>query len=159
MHPSIAQDSPVRRPQWRLDRVMQLISHRPRPILLGRLDDHYVRAYRRLTMKFRAAGDNEAKRDAVFLEYPDVCQAHLLHYSPDFERRQILEARLLTNESYEEIANRYATSAKVIEYYEKLFFHVRDRLDSSGWIHKVIQGPRNDRCDNKTGVITDDERG
>ena len=160
MHPSIARDSPVRRPQWRLDRVIQLLSNRPLPLHPRRYDDHYVRAYRRILGKLRAAGDDLARQDAVFLEYPDVYQAHRLHYSPDLEHRQILEARLLTNESFDEIASRYSTTPKAIDYYEKLFFHVRDRLKCSSWIHKVISGPRSDYRDNKNkGIMTDDERG
>src|SRR6266404_2714912 len=116
--------SPVRRPQWRLDRVVQMLGHRPSPMRPGRLDDYNIQVYRQVLLELAAAGDDESKRDAVFREYPHVCNAHLLHYSPDIERRQILEARLLTNETFDEIASRYATTPQVIDYYEKLFFHV-----------------------------------
>ena len=160
MNPNIfIQGLPFRRPKWRLERVVQLISRRPNPLRPGRYDDHYVRAYRRILLELAAADDDEAKREAVFLEYPHVCRGHLLHYSPDIERRQILEARLLTSETIQEIAIRFATVPEVIDYYEKLFFHVRDRLQCSDWIRKVIKGPRGDYRDDGEGVVTDEQRG
>ncbi len=52
----------------------------------------------------------------------------------------MLEARLLTNASFAEIAHGFATEPKAIEYFEALFFNVRDRLSNTDWINKVIRG-------------------
>jgi hypothetical protein len=141
MNPEILIQSPIRRPQWRLDRVMEMIRHRPRSLRPRRSDDHYIRAYHRILLELAAVGEDKEHRDAIFREYPAVCQAHVLHYSADVESREILEARLLTTESFAEIAGRMATEPATIEYYEGIFFNVRDRLQHSGWISKVIRGP------------------
>ena len=52
-----------------------------------------------------------------------------------------LEARLLTSESFAEIAARFATEAPVIDCFEKLFFNVRDRLDCTRLDRQDHQGP------------------
>jgi hypothetical protein len=41
----------------------------------------------------------------------------------------------------EKIATRFRTTTETIKYYEKIFFHVRDRLDTPTWIAKVIRDP------------------
>jgi hypothetical protein len=74
-------------------------------------------------------------------ENPEIVLVHELHYSPYSEQRHILEARLLTTESYEEISQRMGTSAKAVSLYADLFFDVRDRLQARDWIMKVILGP------------------
>jgi hypothetical protein len=47
----------------------------------------------------------------------------------------------------------------VIDYYEKLFFHVRDRLSASDWILQVIKGPRRSYRDNASAEMTEANRG
>lgn len=141
MNPDLHTQSPVRNPSWRLQRVMEMIRHRPRALLPRRSDDHNVRVYLRVLLELAAAGEDEDRRDAVFREYPAVCQAHLLHYSADVESRQVIEARLLTSESFAEIAGRMATEPATVAYYERIFFNVRDRFQNSDWIRKVIRGP------------------
>lgn len=75
------------------------------------------------------------------------------------ELRQITEAWLLTTEPYCEIANRLGTDEKTIDYFEKLFFNVRDRLHARDWIAKIIWGSPTDRAGNKDGVMTENQRG
>jgi hypothetical protein len=140
MDTEILIQNPFRRPEWRLDRVMELIRHRPQPLLPRRTDDHNIHVYRRVLLELAAAGEDRDRRDAVFCEYPAVCRAHLLHYSADVETRQLLEARLLTTESLDKIAGRLATAPAMVDYYEKIFYSVRDRLQHRDWIRKVICG-------------------
>jgi hypothetical protein len=140
MNLQFIRQSPFRRPQWRMDRVMQMLGNRPQPLRPTRHDDHNIRIYRQILIDLGTAKDDESRRDEIFREYPEVCRAHLLHYSPDVESRQILEASLLTTKSFTEIANRFATEPRAIEYFEGLFFNVRDRLSSSFWIRQVIRG-------------------
>lgn len=158
MNPHILIQGPARVPNWRLRHVMQMSRHRPEPLRPGRHDDKYIRGYRLMLLAFAAAGGDVAKQTAVFREYPHVWQAHRLHYSPDIEHRQILEARLLTSETLEEIAGRYHTTPEAIDYFEKLFFHVRDRLDNPLWISVMIKGGPSSGRENKNGVMTDQER-
>lgn len=158
MNPALI-DTPFRHPAWRLHRVIELVSHRPSTLQPGRNDDHYVRRYRRIALALTAAGTDEAKRAAVFREYPAVCHAHQIYYSRDVEPRQVLEARLLTRETPEEIAIRFATTPEAIDYYEKLFFDVRDRLECGDWIHRIVVGSRDEYRGKKTGNMTSADRG
>jgi hypothetical protein len=131
--------SPMRRPHWRLCRALELLRRRRRPIWPGRADDHPIRAYRLLLLGLTNAGEDIEEQENVIREYPDVCQAHFFYYTPDFTTRQEIEARLLTQESYAEIGRRFATTPKTIEYYEQIFFNVRDRLKLSSWVSKIIR--------------------
>jgi len=138
---------------------MKMIARRPSPLKPRRDDDHNVRVYRHFLLALIAAGDDESRRDAISLEFPHVANAHSLHYSSDILNRQILDARLLTEESSTEIANRFSTDPKAIDYYEQIFFNVRDRLQNVDWIRKVILGPPAARVVRKDGMLTDAERG
>ena len=100
---------------------MQMVEHRPSPLKPRQYDDHYVRAYRRILLSLVAAGNDEAVRYAVIQEKPYVYQAHTLHFHPDRHLQQVLQARLLTNESLAEIATRFATEPLTIEFYERFF--------------------------------------
>jgi hypothetical protein len=130
--------NPCRRPQWRSERVLLLVDRRLRPS--PRRDDHYVRAYHRFLLSYLAAGD-EKTRSLVTLGSAHLYEAHWLHHDPDLVTRDVLQARLLTGASYEEIAKRMDTEAPVIEYFERLFFNVQDRLEASTWIAKAALGP------------------
>ena len=131
--------SPFRRPQWRLDRVMQMLGHRPQPLRPNQHDDHNIRIYRQVLIELGSPRTtNRAQRDLSGIS--GNLPAHLLHYSPDVESRQILEASLLTTKSFAEIADQFATEPRAIEYFEGLFFNVRDRFSNSFWIRQVIRG-------------------
>jgi hypothetical protein len=153
------ENNPFRPPQWRADRVMQMLDHRPKPLRPRGFDDHYVRAYRNFLISYLAAGQDEELRQAAIVERPHVYHAHLLNFAPDVQLRQIAEARLLTSESISDIAKRFVTDEKAIDYFEKLFFNVRDRLHARDWIAKVILGSPQDRAPNKDGIITAGQRG
>jgi hypothetical protein len=71
---------------WRQYPVMQMVGNRPRPLASRSYDDHYVRVDRRFLLMLIAADDDEEGRDAVLLEQPKVCRAHLLHYLSDIQR-------------------------------------------------------------------------
>jgi hypothetical protein len=141
MNPNILIQCPTRSVGWRLERVMEMMRHRPQPLLPRRTDDHNIRVYRRVLLELAAGGEDADRRDAVFSQYPAVCQAHMLHYSADIESRQILEARLLTTETFDAIAARLGTEPATVKYYEQIFFNVRDRFEHRDWIRKVIRGP------------------
>ena len=50
-----------------------------------------------------------------------------------------MEARLLARESYVEIGRKVGTTEYVVDAYEQLFFNIKDKLDSPGYItHKVF---------------------
>ena len=159
MNANFYTNNPFRRPQWRADRALRMAEHRPKPLWPRGYDDHPVRAYRNLLLACMSAGTDEQLREAARLVRPDVHRAHMLHFAPDCQLRQILEARLLTNESLSEIAQRFATEEQTIEYYEQLFFNVRDRLQHKDWIAKIILGSPGDLAPNRRGSMTEAQRG
>jgi hypothetical protein len=140
MHLPSIRNSPMRRPQWRFDRVIEMIRHRPRPLPATWEDDHPIRLYRRVLVEFAIAQNDENGRAQILREAPDLWAAHMLGYSANQESRQILEARLLTSESFGEIAQRFGTSAKAIEYFHAIWFDVRNRLSRDVYVHKIIRG-------------------
>ena len=101
------------------------------------------------------------KNDAV--RWWSICLtsiiAHCLYHAADVERRQILEARLLTGESDEEIARRFDIAPDAVNCYEKLFFNVRDRLHCSDWIYLTTLRRPAAGAANENGALTDEERG
>jgi hypothetical protein len=138
---------PLRLPHWRLNRVLEMVRHRPLPLRAGRSDDHEIRAYRRALLLLMEANDDEEKRAAACDELPAVCQAHGLYYSADFATRQQIEARLLTGESCDAIGRRFAVDGMAIQYYSKIFFDVTDALQNRDWIHLMIRGRLRDEQD------------
>jgi hypothetical protein len=51
-----------------------------------------------------------------------------------------LESYLLTRLSYDEIAEKLKLKRKTVEFYEKTFFNIKDRLDDLPWIMNVVIG-------------------
>jgi hypothetical protein len=141
--------------QWRANRAVQLIERRLKP---RRWDDRYVRTYRRFLLDCLAASGDERRLQAAELAWPDVCHAHKLHSYSDQEWPHLLEARLLTREPFDAIARRFDVPASAIDWYEKLFFNVCDRLDCRDWVAKSIRGEPADIDPNQNGVMTQQQR-
>ena len=135
----LQQFNPVRSPSGRLNRVMDLLESRPVPRRPSRVsDDRYVAGYYNLLLRNRTT-DWRRFDAAASGEDPAVVCADQLRWSPDVESRAILEARILTGQSDAEIVARMLLAAEAVEWYEALFFCVRDRLQCSDWIKKTIQ--------------------
>src|SRR5262249_50069263 len=47
---------------------------------------------------------------------------------------------------------------QTVDFFEKVFFNVRDRLKNRGWIIKGIIGSSDDRAPNDMGTMTDSQR-
>src|SRR5690554_3422959 len=122
--------NPLRPPQWRADRALQLVELNQRP---RSWDDRSVREYCWFLYGFLAAAGDDEQRLVVEHKWPNVSHAHNLYYHPDQEWRYVLEARLLTREPVPEIAKRFQVTAGTVECYEKVFFNVFDRLNCRDW--------------------------
>jgi hypothetical protein len=68
------------------------------------------------------------------------CEAYLLRRGLPRQRWEI-EARLLAGQSDDEIAGRLGVEAEVVLAYEKIYFDVRDKLESTDWIRFNAIGP------------------
>jgi hypothetical protein len=158
MHKDFQRFNPVRSPSWRYDRVLELVEARPHPRRASRKrDDDYVRLYRSFLLKFiKLRGEEEQLQ--LFPDNPAMYYAHLVFYHPDTEWRALLEARLLTREDDEEIANRFSMLPEAVDWYEKLFYNVRDRLENRDWIVKTILGSPQQRSPNRENSITHYQR-
>jgi len=137
----LRKDSLSRSPDWRWQRVLLITQSE----------------YRRIAARLRSAGDEFTARGAAFLqewsscqdEYDQLCvteewpylwQAYDIYEGNHKLLRCELEARLLTNDSKEGITKRLSLHPDVLDWYEALFFNVRDRLDNAGWIASKVLG-------------------
>src|SRR4051794_3270112 len=133
MHPSLVKSDPLFSPRWRYDRVLRMIDHQPLPLKPTHYDDSAICQLRRLLLMIVSAGSHEAKQQAAIDQLPAVWQAFQWFYAPDAAFRYELEARLLTDESIEELATRYQVDRAAIESFETLFFDVRGRRQCRDW--------------------------
>ncbi len=148
----------VRRgPQWRSDRVIELLGN-PR-LQPRRSDDPYVRWYRRYRLLEMAAGCHEVERFDAFLAHPHSCLADSIYFGPDMEFKHILEARLLSDESPAAIASRLKIDEETINHFEALFFDFRSRPRDTDWVQEVIVGPPEGLAPKLHGVMSETQRG
>jgi hypothetical protein len=136
---------PFLRPEWRWERVLKLVDRVPTPGRTTRRDDSYIRAARSFMLRWRSYGPE--RRDELLYENPGLYYAYKIHdkLGSDPEVRFIVEARLLTGQPYEEIADACNTLPETIDWYEKLFFNVRPMLRHHDWIVKNVLLPSADR--------------
>jgi hypothetical protein len=107
-----------------------------------------------------AARNDEQILAKLYEEYPDAAFAHRIHYSPCPEAQHILQARILTSETFEQIAERMSVDAAAIKLYADLFFDVRDRMNAKVWIMRAVFGNSATRSKfNKDGSLTATQRG
>lgn len=96
----------------------------------------------------------------AYLELPHAYVAASINDYPDEEWKDILQAKLLTEESYEEIGEWFGVDKETVDFFESVFFDIRDRLRHRGWIIKVILGNPEERSSrNREGRITANQRG
>jgi hypothetical protein len=137
-------NDPIRRPQWRAERALRLVDHYPNPLRPQPFDDRYVRSYWQFLIELKSAGNDELRRNCLFQKMPDISHAHSLIVTADRLSRYILQAWLLTGLSPEKISEQFSMDPLAIDYFEKLFFNVTDRLNCSDWISVVIRGTRSE---------------
>lgn len=142
--------------------MLQLVDARPEPKMASRkYDDKYVKGYRNFLLKWKAAKiavDTEAEQMKLFHATPEIYYAHTFHSHPDVEWREILEARLLAREPDDYIAFELSTIPGAIDWYENLFFNIRDRLASRSWVVKTILGLVQHRTSTGDETISADQR-
>lgn len=134
---------PFLKPYWRHERVVNMLSSVP-PERCKRHDDKWVQGYKKFLFRWNKSAGN---RDGLMYENPGLYFAYLLYdrMYVEPETRQMIEARLLADMSYEEIAKECKTIPETIEWYERLFFNVKDFLSHHDWILKHVLLPASDR--------------
>lgn len=158
MYPEYQKFNPARTPSWRADRVLELVQHRPEPLGCSRRrDDEYVREYRNFLLKWFKYSTEE-EQFSLFPKNPGLFHAHMIHYDSDTERRAIVQATLLAGLSNEQCADYWHTLPAAIEWYERLFFNVRDRLKAHHWIVKSVLGTAAHRAAGREDHLTENQR-
>lgn len=137
--------NPFRRPDWRHERVLNMLGRMPTPGRCTKKDDDWVRGLRKFILRYQNSEPD--KRNQLAYEDPGLYFAYLIfeRTEEDFEVAFMIEARLLARQSKEDIAVELDTIPEAIEWYEKLFFNVKDRLRSHDWIMKHVLVPAVER--------------
>ena len=151
-------NNPQREPTWRHDRTRKLVDHRPRPLPCSKRDDDvWIKKFYRYLIKYNRCSRGQVdldktadRRQRLFCDYPALHNAYLI-YNSDISgkaevyghQRYAIEARLLAGQDNQEIAKQCCILPGAIEYYERLFFNVRDRLSARDYIIGQIITPIN----------------
>lgn len=142
--------NPFRRPDWRVDRVLQMVDKLPNPGRSTKRDDDYIKGFRNFLLRYRSYDDDA--RNQLAYENPGLFWAHQIYDRREDDGRRkaiMIEARILAGQKDEEIADELGTVPEVIHWYEKLFFNTRDRIKHYDWIidHVLIPAWEADHLD------------
>lgn len=131
------------RPDWRWDRVLDLCDRAPVPGRCTKHDDHFVREARAFLLRWRAYADQPDRREELFWENAGLYYAHEVHdrAADEPEGALTLQARLLARQSSAEIAELTGLPPEAVDWYEALFFGVRERIDQRDWVTKQVLVP------------------
>jgi len=89
------------------------------------------------------AKENSGKQAGQYFDEPGLHYAHQIYMNRDLmpETGFVIESRLLAGYSSKEIAKRFGTIPEVIDWYERLFFNVRDRMECTDWLLTRVLTP------------------
>lgn len=141
LHEEFQKYNVFRKPDWRFERVLKMCDRYPSPGRCSRRDDDYVKKARKFVLGWRAREPEERKE--LYAECPGLYYAFEIfeRAEDDPEPNHFLQARLLAQQTHEEIAHALGTVPETVEWYEKLFFNVSDRLEHRDWITKHVLLP------------------
>lgn len=150
---NIAAYDPYRRPQWRFDRIQSLLmagKRRPRE----HSDDRYTFIGWQFLNRWTGIEDRTDDsfrlnnlRQNLFYEYPGPYLAYQIfrHSVEDEEMEDLtrvsLEAMILNGQTNEQIGEKLHILPEGVEWYEALFFDVRNRLKNRYYISSQVIGP------------------
>lgn len=133
---------PFRRTEWRFNRVIAMCDRVPTPGRCTPRDDEYVRRARNFLLRYRAF--DEDRREELRYEDEDLYAAFdVYRKKADQEGDQAftLESRILSGQTDEQIAEHYSFGPRTVDYYESLFFNVRDRMTRRDWMTTQVLIP------------------
>ena len=125
---------------WRSDRVLELLKREPRPGRCTSRDDYFVREFRSFMVKRRNIQSDQGFEE-LFDRNPGIWYAAELHDNLNPRRRAIIQAMLLSGQDDLVIAKTYGGIPEAVQWYEALFFNVRDRLEANNWIQDSVIVP------------------
>jgi hypothetical protein len=145
---SFASRNPFRTPSWRHEYVLNKLERSASTtVKTGNRDDDIVRRYWAFTKRLHASPKNytqAAIEERLFAQDPDLFLAHKLWLQrddPDASLTHIVEARILAEQSDDDIARLTTMTPQAVALYADLFFDVRNRLRASDWIYNIVLLP------------------
>lgn len=132
--------NPFRRPDWRWERVLE-ITQKPNGGRSTKRDDAYVRQARSFYVRWHNREPED--REPLFLENPGLFLAYQMFemQTADPDHALILQSRLLAGMDYVDIAEAMDTMPQMVEWYEAVFFNVRDKLKKRDWVTRQVLIP------------------
>lgn len=138
----ISRNNPRRPADWRWQRGCLLVetSDPHASLQFNRSqDDEWVRK----AANFKRALDNcqdEAEEGIVLVRNEDLYWAYDIYQDDGNAYKSELEARLLSRADHEAIASHVGVSTETVKLYEKLFYNVEEKLDTSGYVYHTAIG-------------------
>lgn len=141
LHDEFERFNVFRKPDWRFAKVLKMCDRYPAPGRCSRRDDEFVKKARKFVLGWRAREPEE--RRELYSDNPGLYYAYEIYEKAedDPEPNHFLQARLLAQQTHEEIADALGTLPATVEWYEKLFFNVSDRLKHRDWVTKHVLLP------------------
>lgn len=136
MHSSFEKHNPFRAPDWRFERALWLAERGGRCSVH---DDEFVRKYRSFLRRWSASDDEESRRN-LFTDCPGLYYAHTISERNDLTFNSLLQARLLSGQDFDDIAEASCMIRDAVRWYEALFFNVIDRLHRRDYIVRLMLG-------------------
>ena len=140
--PDFQKVNPFRTPSCRWDRARALAKE-GQGFSTATDDDVTGKAHQYL-MALKSC-TTDAQRRMLSVRMSAIHKAHEI-YQEGGRARSVLEAHLLTGQTSGEIAGKLGLPAAVVDWYEQVFYTVRDRLSASDWVvleaigKKVVHG-------------------
>lgn len=136
-HPS----NPLRAPDWRWERA-RIIRETGKNVGVRTKEDEWTKSAIKFQKDLFGCKDDFARYNLIE-KYPQIYFAYLLHGVDDKKQlmRSEVEARILADESFEDIAERCGCEVETINLFEKLFFNVTDKLKNTTYILHQVMGP------------------
>lgn len=133
-------DSPRRAPHWRWLRAVEIDSGGARAAraLDGEEGFLCIRRAVKLKRHYDRAGGQPERLYATILRDSDLFWAHSIWLEEKAPTRWAIEARVLAQETDEEIAEKVGTAPGVIAAYVNTFFDVRGKLKNLDYVVNVI---------------------
>lgn len=132
--------NPMRAPHWKWLRALHIDAGGTRAsrTLDGPDGFKWIRRAIRLKRHHAAAGNRPEVLYSLARLDPDLFWAHSIWSEDKQPTRWEIEARILADETSENIANKVGCDAGVIDAYESVFFNVRDKLSNTAYIVNVV---------------------
>jgi hypothetical protein len=135
-YPELQRRSPTRAPAWRWERAQALVRE-GRHVSRRKDDEETALAVCYLRARRRCRHDRGDEQLAYV--FPDVHAARQLHERGG-NTAVVVQARLLAQQSYEDVVRSTGVPLATLKVYEAIFFNVTDRLQARDWI--TIQAVR-----------------